>query len=368
MALVTVIKAITSFVLIAILACALALTGEDRNPGSAEPTVKDSSRAQSVDLGASTDSTGVLHQRVERLYDPIISAMWTEYGSNFGHTFATAGEGSAQSEFAASIQRVSGTFVTYVVVDTGWHKFANCTGTDKECDYSTDWPSAAAATDDPDWRTGVEGCQEANPACVSSDIELVSVSGSHKEIIWELGIFTTEGSDSPPQLAFAQAFAFNNLVLKVVDTGNPGAEFDLDVKLDIQTATGESIYVGVGDQYFDLTVGVSLGTGTTAVLYPCDSNITFTVSDYDDITLYDERFTGDPAYCTEIFEEQEWQTLGSVCEGDEFRFGFRMLADALGVVHTLGDDDTCTPPTECSLSAPLRVVLSVRVVQSGTCP
>lgn len=274
---------------------------------------------------------------------------------------------------AQSIVRVSGDLISVAIADSGGRAFFEncvCGGSDAECDVSEGWSSSSASVIDPDITIGVGECCNASvatPACAYSTLQVVNISGTEKNIVWTPKAFGTRVT-FPSYDAVSSAWAFNDLVLKVSDSANPTHLYNVDVRLQIQSTEEEPQYVqcGIGSEII-LSVDVAL-TGNETRELPAELNCAegLEVSDWEDETLYYHEFGQG---CHSIQEDQEWMTLGTVCQGATFRLGFRMMLQGTAPstsYQTEGDDDDCSGDVDCDGTQPIRVVLGLRVQYTGT--
>lgn len=280
------------------------------------------------------------------------------------------------SASAQSLDRVSGSFLTVGIADSAGWTSPNCTGRDLECDFTWGWATSSISVSDPDLTTGTKACVDFDsPACATSAIGLQSVSATEKKIVWQPKLFGQSVGvpmfPTPPP-AFAFAYAFNDLVLKVTDSSNPNDRYKVEVQVLVGAGTGDDVtpvYVEVGNDghrngTFSLSVDVGLNEGTEMLGSELECADNQTVSSWGAQIYSDSWGIG----CNEVHEPGTGYTnLGTVCQGSQFRLGFRLKAEGQAVFQTHGTDDTCGGQTNCAGSSALQVVLLVRVVADGTC-
>jgi|GEM_PF-5053543 len=273
---------------------------------------------------------------------------------------------------AQSLEKVSGNLISLSIADAGgWSGITecNCSGSDYECDLDMDWPTATSSAVDTDYGVGIECCEAKTPVCASSGLSLTSISANVKNIVWTPKVFCQE-LPYPADAPFTYAYGFNDLILKVVDASNPSRKFNIDARVVIESTTADPVYIEVGDDasgaLFSLSVTAALTEDDVVELdesYGCADGEY--VSAWDDVVLFSD---GWEEGCSAIQEDTGWTALGTVCQGDEFRLGFQMLAAGLVDCQTHGVFE-CTNPPGCLSSYPLRVSLQIRAISAGVdCP
>lgn len=278
-----------------------------------------------------------------------------------------------------SLVRVQGSFLTVAIADSGgWMTkhptcLEGCSGRDSKCDSTWGWASSSASATDEDWESGPDCCVAVpDPTCASGGVIFSSESSTVKKIVWTPRLFGRTANAPPDPLAVGGAYAFNDLVLRVNDSNNPTGRYRVEVLLLVGAeAIGDiaPVYVEVGGTgLFALSVDVGLDEGTVTLDsdYGCAEDEI--VSNWVET---DPRFYAVSlgAGCHELLKDGAggWTSLGTVCEGTNFRLGFRMMAEGVYSFQTHGTDDTCGGPANCDESSPLELTLYVRIVTDGGC-